>query len=51
MFSLKEIRELIDLVADRGLAGLEIERSGFRIRIDGHRPASSEPAASGVTGQ
>ena len=47
MFSLKEIRELIDLVADRGLAGLEIERSGFRIRIDGHRPASSEPAAVG----
>jgi acetyl-CoA carboxylase biotin carboxyl carrier protein len=45
MFSLKEIRELIDLVADRGLAGLEIERSGFRIRIDGHRPAGSEPAA------
>ena len=47
MFSLKEIRELIDLVADRGLAGLKIERSGFRIRIDGHRPASSEPAAVG----
>jgi acetyl-CoA carboxylase biotin carboxyl carrier protein len=45
MFSLKEIRELIDLVADRGLAGLEIERSGFRIRIDGHRPAGSDGAA------
>ena len=42
MFSLKEIRELIDLVADRGLGGLEIERSGFRLRIDGHRPASAE---------
>ena len=42
MFSLKEIRELIDLVADRGLGGLEIERSGFRLRIDGRRPASAE---------
>jgi acetyl-CoA carboxylase biotin carboxyl carrier protein len=46
MFSLKEIRELIDLVADRGLGGLEIERSGFRLRIDGRRPAAAEiPAA------
>jgi len=43
MFSLKEIRELIDLVAERGLGGLEIERSGFRLRIDGRRPAAVEP--------
>jgi acetyl-CoA carboxylase biotin carboxyl carrier protein len=42
MLSLKEIRELIDLVADRGLGGLEIERSGFRLRIDGVRPAATE---------
>ena len=42
MFSLKEIRELIDLVAERGLGGLEIERSGFRLRIDGRRPAAAE---------
>src|SRR5215831_1198127 len=42
MFSLKEIRELIDLVAERGLGGLEIERSGFRLRIDGARPAAAE---------
>ena len=38
MLSLKEIRELIDLVTERGLAGLEIERSGFRLRIEGRRP-------------
>lgn len=42
MLSLKEIRELIDLVADRGLSGLEIERSGFRLRIEGRRPAVIE---------
>ena len=46
MLSLKEIRELIDLVAERGLAGLEIERAGFRLRIDGPRPSALEPAAA-----
>ena len=35
MLSLKEIRELIDLVAERGLSGLEIEQAGFRLRIEG----------------
>ncbi|MEP6995160.1 MAG: acetyl-CoA carboxylase biotin carboxyl carrier protein [Acidobacteriota bacterium] len=43
--SLKEIRELIDLVTERGLAGLEIERGGFRLRIEGRRPAVFEMAA------
>ena len=53
MLSIKEIRELIDLVVDRGLSGLEIEKSGFRLRIEGRRPAAPEvyagvpaPAAS-----
>ena len=39
MLSFKEIRDLIDLVAERGLSGLEIEQTGFRIRIEGVRPA------------
>jgi acetyl-CoA carboxylase biotin carboxyl carrier protein len=42
MLSLKEIRELIDVVAERGLAGLEIERAGFRLRIEGRPPAAAE---------
>ena len=42
MLSMKEIRELVDLVSERGLAGLEIERAGFRLRIDGPRPAGHE---------
>ena len=42
MLSLKEIRELVDLVAERGLASLEIERSGFRLRIEGRRAAAAE---------
>jgi acetyl-CoA carboxylase biotin carboxyl carrier protein len=33
--NVKEIKELVDLVARRGLAGLEIERAGFRLRIEG----------------
>ena len=50
MLSLKEIRELIDLVAERGLSGLEIERAGFRLRIEGRRPAAAEvPAAPAQT--
>jgi acetyl-CoA carboxylase biotin carboxyl carrier protein len=39
--NVKEIKELVDLVARRGLAGLEIERAGFRLRIEG--PARSAP--------
>ena len=41
MLSFKEIRDLIDLVSERGLSGLEIEQSGFRIRIEGARPNSN----------
>jgi acetyl-CoA carboxylase biotin carboxyl carrier protein len=53
MLSLKEIRELVDLVTERGLAGLEIERSGFRLRIEGRRleapaPAAAAPAVRGI---
>ena len=46
MYSLKEIRELVDLVTERGLSGLEIERSGFRLRIEGRRAASSDGATA-----
>jgi acetyl-CoA carboxylase biotin carboxyl carrier protein len=46
MYSLKEIRELVELVTDRGLSGLEIEQSGFRLRIDGPRPAGFDHAAA-----
>lgn len=36
--NVKEIRELADLVARRGLASLELEQGGFRLRIEGPRP-------------
>jgi acetyl-CoA carboxylase biotin carboxyl carrier protein len=44
MLSFKEIKDLIDLVSERGLSGLEIEQSGLRIRIEGVRPAASNDA-------
>lgn len=37
----KEILELIDKVADRGIAGVEIEQAGLKVKIDGK---STEPA-------
>jgi acetyl-CoA carboxylase biotin carboxyl carrier protein len=54
MLSFKEIKELIDLVSERGLAGVEIERTGFRLRIEGSHPivngiSAAAPVASGGT--
>jgi acetyl-CoA carboxylase biotin carboxyl carrier protein len=46
MLSFKEIKELIDLVSEKNLSGLEIERAGFRIRIEGHRAANGAGAAA-----
>src|SRR5713226_6305066 len=46
MLSFKEIRDLIDLVAERGLSGLEIEQAGFRIRIEGVRPMVADSNGS-----
>ena len=46
MLSFKEIKDLIDLVAEKGLSALEVEQTGFRIRIEGAHP----PAGNGVYG-
>src|SRR5262245_41217822 len=46
MLSFKEIRDLIDLVAERGLSGLEIEQAGFRIRIEGVRSTDNTAVAA-----
>ncbi len=42
--NVKEIRELADLVARRGLASLELEQEGFRLRIEGPRPVPQDAA-------
>jgi len=41
--NLKEIKELVDLVALHGLGGLEVERAGFRLRIEGPRQETHAP--------
>ena len=53
MLTFEQIKELIELVYERGLAGLEVEGSGFRLKIDGRAapapspaPALAEPSAS-----
>ena len=38
MLSFKEIKELIALVSERGLGSIEVERAGFRLKVEG-RPA------------
>jgi acetyl-CoA carboxylase biotin carboxyl carrier protein len=49
MLSYKEIKELIDLACERGLSALEIEQSGFRVRIEaasrGNGLAGAAPTA------
>jgi acetyl-CoA carboxylase biotin carboxyl carrier protein len=46
MLSFKEIKDLIDLVAERGLSALEVEQTGFRIRIEGAHASSGNGAAA-----
>ncbi len=43
MLTFEQIKELIDQVAAHRLSGLELERSGFRLKIDGHRIVQPEP--------
>jgi acetyl-CoA carboxylase biotin carboxyl carrier protein len=46
MLSFKEIKDLIDLVAERGLSALEVEQTGFRIRIEGAHPSAGNGASA-----
>jgi acetyl-CoA carboxylase biotin carboxyl carrier protein len=46
LLTFEQIKELIELVSQRGLQALEIERSGFRLKIDGQ--AALQPAAPAV---
>jgi acetyl-CoA carboxylase biotin carboxyl carrier protein len=46
MLSYKEIKELIDLACERGLSALEIEQSGFRVRIEAASRGNGVAAAA-----
>ena len=45
MLTFEQIKELIELVSLNRLQGLELERSGFRLKIDGQLTAPSAPTA------
>ena len=48
MLTFEQIKELIDLVSERDLHAVEVERSGFKLKIEGKSPAPvvtvAEPA-------
>ena len=44
MLNFEQIKDLIELVAEHRLSGLEIERSGFRLRIEGGGRAVAAPS-------
>jgi acetyl-CoA carboxylase biotin carboxyl carrier protein len=46
LLTFEQIKELVELIAERRLQGVEIERSGFRLKIDGQAPA--QPAVQPV---
>jgi acetyl-CoA carboxylase biotin carboxyl carrier protein len=51
LLTFEQIKELIELVAQRQLQGLEIERSGFRLKVEGQpvaRPAHAVAHAAGA---
>ena len=47
MLTFEQIKELIELVRDSQLEGVEIERSGFRLKVDGRRPPEEGFSTSG----
>jgi acetyl-CoA carboxylase biotin carboxyl carrier protein len=49
LLTFEQIKELIELVAAHRLQGVELERSGFRLKIDGHGAAPAAPAAAAGT--
>jgi acetyl-CoA carboxylase biotin carboxyl carrier protein len=54
VLTFEQIKELIGLVAENRLQGLELERSGFRLKIDGQQAqqavAVAVPAEAGAAG-
>jgi acetyl-CoA carboxylase biotin carboxyl carrier protein len=51
VLTFEQIKELIELVSLNRLQGLELERSGFRLKIDGQLAAPAAPAAAAPPAQ
>jgi acetyl-CoA carboxylase biotin carboxyl carrier protein len=55
VLTFEQIKELIELVGQNRLQGFELERSGFRLKIDGQQAApvmtvAAQPSPAGVPG-
>jgi acetyl-CoA carboxylase biotin carboxyl carrier protein len=50
VLTFEQIKELIELVAQNRLQGIELERSGFRLKIDGQPAQSVAASFSAETG-
>jgi acetyl-CoA carboxylase biotin carboxyl carrier protein len=50
LLTFEQIKELIELVAKRRLQGLEIERSGFRLKVEGQPQAQAAVQAAPAEG-
>ena len=46
MLTFEQIKELIELVAQNRLQGMELERSGFRLKIDGQQTSQTLQAVT-----
>src|SRR6185295_9180030 len=50
LLTFEQIKELVELVAARRLQCLEVERSGFRLRIDGYGAVETSGSAASPAG-
>lgn len=50
MLTFDQIKELVELVSGKGLDGLELERAGFRLKIDGRQAETAAVAESAAPG-
>ena len=41
LLTFEQIKELIELVASHQMSGIELERSGFRLKVDGYKSAET----------
>jgi len=46
LLTFEQMKELVDLVARHRLRGLELERAGFRFKVDGFQEPAAPPAAA-----
>jgi acetyl-CoA carboxylase biotin carboxyl carrier protein len=46
LLTFEQIKELVELIAARGLHGMEVERSGFRLKIEGQAAVVSQVASA-----